>query len=78
MDFSKGSVYIYIYRVYSTKVAMSSRPIGFPGTRYNKRLVCTSPPPWPEHPFSPVSNLFRFRPGTERFVRILVAGEPTT
>lgn len=39
MDFSKGSVYIYIYRVYSAKVAMSSRPIGFHGTRYNKRPV---------------------------------------
>lgn len=32
-------VYIYIYRVYSAKVAMSSRPIGFHGTRYNKRPV---------------------------------------
>lgn len=40
-DFSKGSVYIYIYicRIYSAKVAMSSRPIGFHGTRCNKRLV---------------------------------------
>lgn len=36
---SQKDPYIYIYRIYSAKVAMSSRPIGFPGTRYNKRLV---------------------------------------
>lgn len=36
---SQKDPYIYICRIYSAKVAMSSRPIGFHGTRCNKRLV---------------------------------------